>query len=230
MLNSFLAFLLEATDLQCSLRQTKCGRSAIVDSRTDDNRSTADWFGSSGSSALGTLVPYLKEIEQTTNRHDKAYFTCLFALYTHHEATCFGRFCKPHQYERNWIWIDGCVPAHLELTSGFTVRGHSIPDEQCFETMKAAIDAGATFWNAGVFYGQGPHGEPLNLRLISRYFTIYPDLAGRVFLSVKGGLHMPDYRPDGSPEFLRKEVDGLLRALEGRRLNMFECARVDQNT
>lgn len=46
---------------------------------------------------------------------------------------------------------------------GFTMGGRSIPDEQCFEAMKAAIDAGATFWNAGVFYGRGPKGEPTNL-------------------------------------------------------------------
>jgi aryl-alcohol dehydrogenase-like predicted oxidoreductase len=48
--------------------------------------------------------------------------------------------------------------------------GRSIPDEQCFEAMKAAIDGGATFWNAGVFYGRGPKGEPINLQLIARFF------------------------------------------------------------
>ena len=95
--------------------------------------------------------------------------------------------------------------------------------------MKAAIDAGATFWNAGVFYGRGPLGEPINLLLIARFFERYPELADKVFLSVKGAVNM-NYRPQGDPEFLRKEVEGVLNALDGKkRLDMFECARVDPN-
>jgi pyridoxine 4-dehydrogenase len=97
--------------------------------------------------------------------------------------------------------------------------------------MKAAIDAGATFWNAGTFYGTGPNGEMTNLQLIARFFTKYPELAEKVFLSVKGGLQMPHYKPNGSAEFLRGDVDCALKALDGKkRLDMFECARVDPET
>jgi len=93
--------------------------------------------------------------------------------------------------------------------------------------MKGAIDAGATFWNAGMFYGRGPNMEPTNIQLIARFFTKYPELADKVFLSVKGGLHL-NYTPDGSPEFLRQEVDGVLKYLDGKKkLDMFECARID---
>jgi pyridoxine 4-dehydrogenase len=96
--------------------------------------------------------------------------------------------------------------------------------------MKGAFDAGATFWNAGIFYGQGENGELTNLTLIARFFTKYPDLADKVFLSVKGGLN-ERWAPDASEEHLRKDVDRALEALDGKKkLDMFECARVDPNT
>lgn len=105
--------------------------------------------------------------------------------------------------------------------------GRQVPDAEAFEAMKAAIDAGATFWNAGVFYGTGPNGELTNIQLIARFFTHYPELADKVFLSVKGGIH-PNWEPDGSAEFLREDVDRVLDALGGKKkLDMFECARVD---
>lgn len=95
--------------------------------------------------------------------------------------------------------------------------------------MKGAVDAGATFWNAGVFYGRGPNGESTNLQLIARFFTKYPELADKIFLSVKGGLRM-NYQPDGSEEYLRKDVEDALKFLDGKkRLDMFQCARVDPN-
>lgn len=105
--------------------------------------------------------------------------------------------------------------------------GREVPDEEAFKAMKAAIDSGATFWNAGVFYGRGPNGELTNITLISRFFAKYPQLADKVFLSVKGGLQ-PDWTPDASEEFLRKDVESVLKALDGKKkLDMFECARVD---
>ena len=96
--------------------------------------------------------------------------------------------------------------------------------------MKAAVDAGATFWNGGVFYGRGPNGEPKNIQLIARFFATYPEYADKVFLSIKGGLHL-NWQVDGSPEFLRQDVEAVLKILDGKkRLDMFECARVDPNT
>jgi len=105
--------------------------------------------------------------------------------------------------------------------------GRHVPDEDAFQAMKAAIDSGATFWNAGVFYGRGPNGELTNIELIARFFAKYPQLAENVFLSVKGGVQ-PNWEPDASPEFLRRDVDNVLKALDGKKkLDMFECARVD---
>ena len=95
--------------------------------------------------------------------------------------------------------------------------------------MKGAVDAGATFWNAGLFYGRGPNGEPLNLQLIARFFAKYPELADKVFLSVKGGINSK-FQPEANPEFLRKDVECALQALNGKKkLDLFECARIDPN-
>jgi len=62
-----------------------------------------------------------------------------------------------------------------------------VPDEQCFEAMQASIEsvpAGSKMViNSGEFYGIEP--RTANLELVSRFFTKYPDLADRAFLSVK---------------------------------------------
>jgi len=111
----------------------------------------------------------------------------------------------------------------------FAPRKTPLSDEDAFEAMKAAIDGGSTFWNGGVFYGFGPKGEALNLELVGRFFTKYPQLADKVFLSVKGGFN-PSKGPDGDPEFLRSDLDRILKALDGKKkLNMYEMARVDQS-
>lgn len=39
-----------------------------------------------------------------------------------------------------------------------------------------------------------------------------------------------NYQPDGSEEYLRKDVEDALKFLDGKkRLDMFQCARVDPN-
>jgi pyridoxine 4-dehydrogenase len=71
--------------------------------------------------------------------------------------------------------------------------------------------------------------------LISRFFKRYPDYIDRAFLSVKGGLKVVDLKtakigPDSSPDGLRRSVTSILEALDGaKKLDLFECARVDPN-
>ncbi|EPT04693.1 hypothetical protein FOMPIDRAFT_1113169 [Fomitopsis schrenkii] len=119
--------------------------------------------------------------------------------------------------------------AHGLMT--MTWRGSEpVPDEQCFEAIKAGIDAvppGAKMLlNSGEFYandlGTG------NLELLARFFDKYPSYADKTFLSVKGGVK--SLKPDSSPENLRRSVDNINAVLRGtKRLDLFECARVDQN-
>jgi len=105
------------------------------------------------------------------------------------------------------------------------------PDEQAFEAIKTAIELTPKdqklLINSGEFYGNNP--RTANLELISRFFTAHPELADRVFLSVKGGTKADVLEPDSSPENLRRSVDAILKALNGKKkLDLFECARVDR--
>ncbi|KDE08769.1 hypothetical protein MVLG_01222 [Microbotryum lychnidis-dioicae p1A1 Lamole] len=102
------------------------------------------------------------------------------------------------------------------------------PDEQAFETLKTAIDAvpkeAKAFINSGEFYGQ-PKRE-LNLELLARFFKKFPDYSDRVFLSVKAGMTL-EMKPDSSLEALRKNCENINKHLGGRKMDLFEPARVD---
>ncbi|KAK6586155.1 hypothetical protein PZA11_001212 [Diplocarpon coronariae] len=107
---------------------------------------------------------------------------------------------------------------------GLTWRLSPPSEEQSFAVMRAALAAGANFWNAGEFYGTPAHNS---LTLLNKYFTLYPEDAAKVVLSIKGGL--VNMRPDGSPEGIKTSVENCLRLLDGKKsIDIFECARVDK--
>uniref|UniRef100_UPI00334356CA NADP-dependent oxidoreductase domain-containing protein n=1 Tax=Lipomyces chichibuensis TaxID=1546026 RepID=UPI00334356CA len=111
---------------------------------------------------------------------------------------------------------------------GFTWRPTLTPDDQAFATMKRAIEHGATFFNGGEFYGMPV--PTLNLDLINRFFTKYPEYADKVVLSIKGGVDLKIFAPNGSPEFVRESVENIIKHLgTAKKLDLFECARVDRN-
>ncbi|KZV96973.1 Aldo/keto reductase [Exidia glandulosa HHB12029] len=112
-----------------------------------------------------------------------------------------------------------------------TARASAVPDEQCFESIKATINAlppGAkAFPNSGDFYGYPPNLNG-NLDLVKRYFDKYPEDKEKVFISVKGALDMPGHVPNSSPESLRTGVDNIIAKLGGKKLDLFQPARVDK--
>ncbi|KAH8826668.1 aldo/keto reductase [Flagelloscypha sp. PMI_526] len=121
------------------------------------------------------------------------------------------------------------VPVSFGLTS-MHMGAVQLPDEQCFETLKVAIDAvpeGAKLMlNSGEFYSNTLGTE--NLEMLSRFFEKYPDLADKTFLSVKGAIIPGGFQVDGSPENLRRSVTKCLSALRGKKkIDMFQCVRVD---
>ena len=108
-----------------------------------------------------------------------------------------------------------------------TWRQTPIPDDQAFATMKAALNAGANFWNGGEFYGSP---EVNSLQLLNRYFTKYPEDADKVVLSIKGGLIPGDLHkgPVGSRENVKRSIEECLKVLDGKKfLDVWEMARQD---
>ncbi|KIO25249.1 hypothetical protein M407DRAFT_210755 [Tulasnella calospora MUT 4182] len=108
----------------------------------------------------------------------------------------------------------------------------AVPDEQAFAAIKSAIElvpeGEKLFLNSAEFYGPPGHFTA-SLELLARFFTKYPELAEKVFLSVKGGTGPNSIMVvDGSPQNLRRSVDAINKALDGKkRMDLFECARVD---
>ncbi|MCJ1314562.1 hypothetical protein MMC25_008244 [Agyrium rufum] len=111
---------------------------------------------------------------------------------------------------------------------GFTWRESATDFDAAIATMKAALDAGANYWNGGEFYGPP---DKNSMHLLNAYFTKYPEDADKVVINIKGGMKAGQLVPDGSEENMRRSVGECLRLLDGKKkLDVFECARVDPNT
>ena len=95
--------------------------------------------------------------------------------------------------------------------------------------MRAALEAGSTAWNGGLFYGS-VDGEN-SLTLLNRYFAKYPEDAEKVVLNIKGcTTGFPSFLLDSSREGVRKDIT-LARSLLGDKgfIHQFEPARKDPN-
>jgi pyridoxine 4-dehydrogenase len=103
-----------------------------------------------------------------------------------------------------------------------------VPAEQAIQTLRAALESGCTFWNAGEHYGTRDWNTQT---LLAQYFKRYPEDADRVVLSVKGAFNFATMQPDGSPESIKRSIDKILQDLDGtKKIDVFECARVDPYT
>ena len=101
------------------------------------------------------------------------------------------------------------------------------PTSEALKLMNIALSCGANFWNGGEFYGAP---ERNSLHLLKEYFIEYPEHASEVLVSIKGGFKPGTQEPDGSEAGLRRSVDECNRVFAGtKRLDIFECARVDPN-
>ncbi|KAL4893947.1 Aldo/keto reductase [Aspergillus ambiguus] len=103
-----------------------------------------------------------------------------------------------------------------------------VSDEQAFCVLKTALQHGVNVWNGADFYGTPDNNS---LHLMNRYFTAYPEDAGKVVLMIKSGLvDMKTFTMDCSAAGLRGFVDNALKILDGKKsIDVFGCARVDPN-
>jgi len=99
-------------------------------------------------------------------------------------------------------------------------------DEQAFEAMKTSLNLGSTFWNSGAFYSSDNDNKTANLQRIARFIEKYPEHRDSFFLSVKGGLE-PNMSANADIDFLRKDVENINKQLGGRKMDLYEMARVD---
>ncbi|KAB5530421.1 pyridoxal reductase [Coniochaeta sp. 2T2.1] len=114
---------------------------------------------------------------------------------------------------------------------GLSWRPDPPTDETSFACLRAALSAGATFWNGGEIY-RTPQGDN-SASLLSRYFAKYPEDASKVILSIKGAVGDPAkgaHVLDGSPEEVRRSIDATLKQLDGtkKQIELFEVARLDR--
>ncbi|KUI62312.1 hypothetical protein VP1G_09433 [Cytospora mali] len=110
---------------------------------------------------------------------------------------------------------------------GLTWRPNPCPQEQAFEAMRASLKNGCNFWNGGEFYGPPEYNS---LVLLEKYFEKYPEDADKVVLSVKGAAGAAGHAPNGTAAEIRRSIETVLKQLNGRKkLDIFECARRDQN-
>jgi pyridoxine 4-dehydrogenase len=109
---------------------------------------------------------------------------------------------------------------------GLTWRASPTPYSEATKVLKAALDHGANFWNAGNFYGPPTANS---LQLLHHYFSQYPEDSKKIVLSMKGGFTPTG--PDGSAASIQRDVDNCLKVLDGTCfIDIFEPARVDPNT
>jgi pyridoxine 4-dehydrogenase len=113
-------------------------------------------------------------------------------------------------------------------SAGFTWRPEPTPVEDAIKVMKRALELGSNYWNGGEFYGPPEYNS---LHLLKAYFEKYPEDADKVVINIKGGMALPQMRPDGTEAGVRRSVDACNAILGGvKKIDIFESARVDPTT
>ncbi|KAH6650204.1 NADP-dependent oxidoreductase domain-containing protein [Chaetomium tenue] len=112
---------------------------------------------------------------------------------------------------------------------GFGLIGLSVPpgrltEEEAFAAIKAAVDAGCNYLNAGEFYGTP---DANSLTLLNNYYAKYPEDRDKILLNVKGCI-FENLTPDDSPAAVKTSVENCVRLIGGKgRIDQFEPARKD---
>ena len=110
---------------------------------------------------------------------------------------------------------------------GLTHPGHHPETEDAIAILKAALNAGANFWNAGDIYGTPEYNS---LHLLKAYFTKYPEDASKVVISVKSCFDMRNAQTHNDEKGVKAAIDRCLQVLDGKcRIDIFQACRLDPN-
>lgn len=94
--------------------------------------------------------------------------------------------------------------------------------------MHTALAKGAAFWNGGEFYGTPEYNS---MHILNAYFTKYPQNADKIIINIRGAINPKTMHPEGDEAGVRRSVNTVLKLLDGKKkLDLFECARVDPKT
>lgn len=101
----------------------------------------------------------------------------------------------------------------------------AISTPSAIAVLKAALEAGSNFWNAGTHYGTPSWNS---LHLLKEYFETYPDDKEKVVVCVKGGFDRAKGAPNASAAGIRESIEECLAIIGGLyRIDVFEPARLD---
>lgn len=97
--------------------------------------------------------------------------------------------------------------------------------EEAITTLKAALNAGANFWDAGEIYGTVDYNS---LHLLNAYFTKYPEDASKVVLSIKSCFDLRAGKAHNDAASVKAHIENCLKVLDGKcQIDLFQPARLD---
>lgn len=106
-----------------------------------------------------------------------------------------------------------------------TAHGN-VSTEDAIAVLKAALNHGANFWNAGENYGTPEYNS---LHLLNAYFTKYPEDASKVCISVKSGFDFKQRKSLCDAKSVKEIIELHLKILDGKcKIDVWETSRLDR--
>ncbi|GMM38642.1 pyridoxine 4-dehydrogenase [Saccharomycopsis crataegensis] len=100
---------------------------------------------------------------------------------------------------------------------------HPVTEAEAVKIFYTAYKSGCRLFNGGEFYG----ADHLNLKYLQAFIDKYPEIKDEIVISIKGGINMQTFAPDGSEAGIKTSIENCLKYLN--KIDVFECARVDKS-